>query len=460
MKKIIFTLMALFTMACGTNAKNVYTTTTLWEDKQTDNIAISKNDLAANVTITVSLSFTGSDDVNLKNNWNQTALSSVSEWIGQSNGTKTYSFILTEDDFNTISGDDSQGYLYIGSGDLSKMKITKITKTYVSGTETETRTTTIWNTETALVQNGGVTLGVNLSTAKKGDVFRVTATNAGAGNLLICNADGWGVLMTGTTVAKTEAQTVELEITSATNLEIIQQKGIVVKTEASGGATITKVELLTYASSYDCVPATIGSDGIATFSSTKDLDFSGTGVTPYYVSAVTTGSVTLTATTNATTWNYCGYILQGPEGTYDVPVTASATYPAATHLKGQTSEGVVYRSVYSEYSGDATGDALTNIKTKYRYIFAKHNSDIGFYNLAKNHTLAAHKAYLETDTDITPTDGGARALIIFDDGQITSINSVQERKVENGIYYNLKGQRIQNPAKGLYIVNGKKVVVR
>lgn len=469
MKKIIFTLMALFTMACGTNAKNVYTTTTLWEDTQTDNIAISKNVLAANVTITVSLSFTDSDDGKLhvfycKNdqNWSQTALSSVSEWIGQSNGTKTYSFILTEDDFNTISGDDSQGYLYIGSENLSKMKITKITKTYVSGTEKESSTTTIWSTETVLEQYGGVSLGVNLSSAKKGDVFRVTATNAGAGNLLICNADGWGVLMTGTTVAKTEAQTVELEITSATNLEIIQQKGIVVKTEASGGATITKVELLTYASSYDCVPATVGSDGIATFSSTKDLDFSGTGVTPYYVSAIATGTVTLTAATNATTWNYCGYILQGSEGTYDVPVTASATYPVATHLKGQTSQGTVYRSVYSEYSGDATEDELTKIKTWYRYILAKHNSEIGFYKLTTDdHTLGAHKAYLETEDDITPTTGaGARALIIFDDGQITSINSVQERKVENGIYYNLKGQRIQNPAKGLYIVNGKKVVVR
>ena len=181
-----------------------------------------------------------------------------------------------------------------------------------------------------------------------------------------------------------------------------------------------------------------------------------TGQVPVTVSA---GTVTLTAATNATTWNYCGYILQGAEGTYDVPVTASATYPAATYLKGQTSEGTVYRSVYSDYSGDATGDELTNIKTKYRYILAKHNSEIGFYKLTTDHTLGTHKAYLETDTDITP-GAGARALIIFDDGQITSINSVQERKVENGIYYNLKGQRIQNPAKGLYIVNGKKVVVR
>ena len=62
----------------------------------------------------------------------------------------------------------------------------------------------------------------------------------------------------------------------------------------------------------------------------------------------------------------------------------------------------------------------------------------------------------------TPATAGAHAAVInvtFDD-DITGINSVQEfneAKVQ-GIF-NLNGQRVSQPAqRGLYIVNGKKVV--
>ena len=42
----------------------------------------------------------------------------------------------------------------------------------------------------------------------------------------------------------------------------------------------------------------------------------------------------------------------------------------------------------------------------------------------------------------------------------TAINAVKSNVVENGTYYNLAGQRVNNPTKGLYIVNGKKVIVK
>ncbi len=42
----------------------------------------------------------------------------------------------------------------------------------------------------------------------------------------------------------------------------------------------------------------------------------------------------------------------------------------------------------------------------------------------------------------------------------TSISQVKNGKSAQGTYYNLKGQRVEKPAKGLYILNGKKVLVR
>jgi len=126
-----------------------------------------------------------------------------------------------------------------------------------------------------------------------------------------------------------------------------------------------------------------------------------------------------------------------------VPVTASATYPAATYLKGQVGSGTVAASTDG----------------KYHYIFAKNSSsgDIAFYKLTTNHTLGAKKAYLETETDITPA--GVKAInLIFNDEE-TDINTVQSATKDDEIY-TLNGIRVAKPKRGLYITGGRKVFVK
>ncbi len=41
-----------------------------------------------------------------------------------------------------------------------------------------------------------------------------------------------------------------------------------------------------------------------------------------------------------------------------------------------------------------------------------------------------------------------------------SINQIKSNKTTSGTYYNLKGQRVEKPTKGLYIRNNKKVVMK
>ena len=54
----------------------------------------------------------------------------------------------------------------------------------------------------------------------------------------------------------------------------------------------------------------------------------------------------------------------------------------------------------------------------------------------------------------------ASARAIFDDG-VTGINNIQNvEKMLNGKFYNLQGQEVKNPTKGIYIVNGKKVIIK
>ncbi len=46
------------------------------------------------------------------------------------------------------------------------------------------------------------------------------------------------------------------------------------------------------------------------------------------------------------------------------------------------------------------------------------------------------------------------------DSTATGINNVFRNSSENGIYYNLNGQRVTSPRNGIYILNGKKVIVK
>ena len=57
------------------------------------------------------------------------------------------------------------------------------------------------------------------------------------------------------------------------------------------------------------------------------------------------------------------------------------------------------------------------------------------------------------------TNLNARLLISID-GETTGISNVKNVTATDGQAYNLAGQRVAQPTKGLYIVNGKKVIIK
>lgn len=79
---------------------------------------------------------------------------------------------------------------------------------------------------------------------------------------------------------------------------------------------------------------------------------------------------------------------------------------------------------------------------------------VGFYKLATGKTLGVGKAYLNYGA-------GARDFYGFDEDETTSIDVISKMSEgRSDAWYNLSGQRVMNPTKGLYIVNGKKVVLK
>lgn len=86
------------------------------------------------------------------------------------------------------------------------------------------------------------------------------------------------------------------------------------------------------------------------------------------------------------------------------------------------------------------------------FALTKIGDKVGFALVANGVVIPAGKAYLE----VTKSTG---AKFFGLDGEATGINSVKTAKAD-GAYYTLEGVKTTKPVKGLYIHNGKKIVVK
>ena len=91
---------------------------------------------------------------------------------------------------------------------------------------------------------------------------------------------------------------------------------------------------------------------------------------------------------------------------------------------------------------------------------ADSRNPIGFYKVKNNVTnIPGNKAFLV----LTSTEAQAKSFVLeFEDGGTTGIETIENSKhsTEDGVYYDLQGRRVENPTRGVYIVNGKKVVIK
>jgi hypothetical protein len=131
-------------------------------------------------------------------------------------------------------------------------------------------------------------------------------------------------------------------------------------------------------------------------------------------------------------------------------------------LKNTTGSNITMTPTISASSDDWTDNSLTGTMTNITnpgnaYVLNyKAATGAGFYKLKDTGTIGANKAYL------TYSGGGSLAPEFFGfDGNTTGIDAtlVNSEKV-NSVVYDLQGRRVAQPVKGLYIVNGKKVVIK
>ena len=181
----------------------------------------------------------------------------------------------------------------------------------------------------------------------------------------------------------------------------------------------------------------LAADGYSTYCSGNILDITKTaGLTAYIVSNVTDNTVVL-QTVNVIP-STTGFIVNGNGGAlYDLFKSDATADDVADDVSGNKLLGTLTATV-----APANTFALS---TK--------NNVTGFYPVRTVLTIPAHKAYL------TLADSEARTITFG--GETTGISLSPDSSPKNGeVFYNLEGQRVMTPTKGMYIVNGKKVIIK
>lgn len=84
----------------------------------------------------------------------------------------------------------------------------------------------------------------------------------------------------------------------------------------------------------------------------------------------------------------------------------------------------------------------------------------GFYKLSGNRLMPAGKAYLDPG-DLSPEQLAKTCLFVLNDNTVTGVEHVAEGADANANIYDLMGRSLKQAGfKGIYIINGKKVVVK
>lgn len=184
------------------------------------------------------------------------------------------------------------------------------------------------------------------------------------------------------------------------------------------------------------LPVAISAAGYATFYCPVAVTLP-EGLDAYYVGETTNNSAKMTPIDDVIPAN-TGVILKGKEGTYNLTIGGNAT----------------------EVTSLLTGTVASTYVDEESYVLSKQTEGVGFYKAMMNQQGGTFlnngfKAYLPAGV---LTTAGARFLV-FDFGTETGIDELEG---ENGNVktevYDLSGRRVQSAQKGIFIVNGKKVI--
>jgi hypothetical protein len=173
----------------------------------------------------------------------------------------------------------------------------------------------------------------------------------------------------------------------------------------------------------------------ASYSSTKALDFSNSGLTAYIATTSNGSSVHYEPVTYVPA--NTGIILNGTQGTH-VAVTIPSADAVGTNLLVSTANA----------EHEVTAGEVDNV-----YAFGMKGGKVGFVKAEAGYTVAQGRSYLDLSTV------GAKGIdfIGLPGSETDGIDTIHNAQfIMHNDAYNLAGQRVSKDYKGIVIVNGKK----
>lgn len=161
----------------------------------------------------------------------------------------------------------------------------------------------------------------------------------------------------------------------------------------------------------------------------------------------------------------------GPETEYHVAMHSIDDIPAYTGVllktlgSATTTASDFYYCISEEDNLDeVTGNAMVGVTENSKSLSAGQGIYImsggqfkPFTTSGKTVTIPVHKGYLH----LTNEADAKRIVLSFDDGETTGIDTLETAAEDaTANCYTLSGQRVSHPAKGIYLVNGKKVLIK
>ena len=275
-----------------------------------------------------------------------------------------------------------------------------------------------WGVKFTATENGCLSVGLIVNSGKTFSITNATSFN-------YIDKDGNTATILGNSWSPTEKffGIVSINVTA--------------ETEYRFSVAGSKMSFYGFEFTPNATPVNIGQYEWATLVSASDLDFTGSAVQAYIVTGHSGSAITTTQVNKVAAGT--PILLNAAEGSYAIPsFTGDADATTGNLL----------------VAGPNDGTAVNAEDGKTKYVLSANGSTAVFKKInATAAAVAPDKAYLEFAEVIS-------APMLSIGSETTGIKAIDNSQLTIDNVYDLQGRRVAQPTKGLYIVNGKKVVIK
>ncbi len=208
-----------------------------------------------------------------------------------------------------------------------------------------------------------------------------------------------------------------------TNIGVVAKDGPITITTNKGGINLQSISVSVIQEKFN---VTVGEAGWATFTAPVPVSVP-EGLSAYIISQINSDHVLLSSVTEVPA--HQAIVVKGDAGKY-----AMTAIESAAEVSNQLSTSTDYVQ--------ANGT---------QYALANGNKGVGFYRVQEGEMINGGKGFLKI------SDSSVNAFTFGDADGISTIEQNANGRMD---FYNLQGMQVAHPTKGIYIVNGKKVIIR